>query len=65
MSNTMNRRQAVKVDTSFYAEWSSDDREYGVFGDYTGFCYGLFCDMAGAEELADELNRNPSTARAL
>ena len=33
----LNRSEAMKKDTSFYAE--EDDGTWGVFGDNTGFCY--------------------------
>lgn len=40
----------------WYTDWDDEEQMYGVFHVDTGFCKGLFCELADAENYANQLN---------
>jgi hypothetical protein len=52
----MNRGEAFKQDTAFYADY--DFSGWGVFGDHTGFCYALPSTWEEAEAIAKQLTED-------
>lgn len=60
----MNKTQATKKDTGFYATFCEDGL-YRVFGIETGFSYSTFCDRESADNYAREMNKSKVKKRIL
>jgi hypothetical protein len=51
----MSRTEALQIDKAFYAD--QDNEFWYVFGDNSGFAYGVYYDKESAEAAATEMQQ--------
>lgn len=52
----MNRKQAIKMDKTFYSDFDDESGLYCVFGDNSGFAYHSFASSNEAMDKAIEMD---------
>lgn len=53
----MTKFEAIKIDTSFFADDDADSEMYGVFGSQSLFCYSLHGSMSLAIDTAIKMDK--------
>jgi hypothetical protein len=54
----MKERDALEIDTDFYADWDPDTNSYCSSGNNSGFAYGSFASIRQAEDHVKDLRED-------